>query len=167
LSDASGSNQAVDNAVTLKELFADRTVVLFGVPAPFTGTCTRTHYPPYKKHADELRDAGADEIVCYSVADPYCHRGWEESLGNSPEKITFLADPDASFAKAYGIDVNYDACSLGLRSKRFSMIVMNGAVQVFRLVTKDEGQDAAAILDELRELKENEDVVAAAATNAM
>jgi peroxiredoxin len=160
MSEVSGSNQAVDNAVTLKDLFANRTVVLFGVPAPFTGTCTKTHYPPYKKHADDIRDAGADEIVCYSVSDPYAHNGWQESLGNDPGKITFLADPDASFATAYGVDARYDACSLGLRSKRFSMIVTNGTVQVFRLVTQDEGLDAATILEELRELKENEDFAA-------
>jgi len=37
-----GSNMAQDNAVTLTELFGrDKTVALFGVPAPFTGTCTR------------------------------------------------------------------------------------------------------------------------------
>jgi glutaredoxin/glutathione-dependent peroxiredoxin len=163
MSDASGSNQAADNAVPLKELFSNRTVVLFGVPAPFTGTCTKTHYPPYKKHADDIIKAGADEIVCYSVTDPYAHHGWEESLGNDPAKIKFLADPDADFARAYGLDARYDACSLGLRSKRFSMIVSNGTVQAFRLVTKDEGQDAAAILEELKEMKENEDLVSGSA----
>jgi glutaredoxin/glutathione-dependent peroxiredoxin len=163
MSDATGSNQAADNAVSLKELFSDRTVVLFGVPAPFTGTCTKTHYPPYKKHADDIIKAGADEIVCYSVTDPYAHRGWEEALGNDPDKIKFLADPDAKFARAYGLDVRYDACSLGLRSKRFSMIVANGTVQAFRLVTQDEGQDAAAILEELKEMKENEDLVTGSA----
>ena len=37
-----GSNKAEDNAVTLKELFGrDKTLAVFGVPAPFTGTCTR------------------------------------------------------------------------------------------------------------------------------
>jgi len=37
-----GSNKAADNAVTLRELFGrDKTVAMFGVPAPFTGTCTR------------------------------------------------------------------------------------------------------------------------------
>ena len=37
------SNQAADNAVPLKKLFAGRKVALFGVPAPFTGTCTQEH----------------------------------------------------------------------------------------------------------------------------
>ena len=37
-----GSNKAKDNAITLKELFGrDKTLAVFGVPAPFTGTCTR------------------------------------------------------------------------------------------------------------------------------
>lgn len=155
MSESEGSNQAIDNAVTLKELFTNKTVVMFGVPAPFTGTCSKTHYPPYKALADQILEAGADEIVCYSVSDPYAHHGWQESLGNDPTKIKFYADPDATFARAYGVDARYDSCSLGQRSKRFSMIVADGRLQAFREVTSREGEDAAMVLAELKEIKEN------------
>lgn len=41
MSDDGRSNLAADNAVPLSELFArEKTVAVFGVPAPFTGTCT-------------------------------------------------------------------------------------------------------------------------------
>jgi glutaredoxin/glutathione-dependent peroxiredoxin len=150
-----GSNMAADNVVTLKELFADnKTVAMFGVPAPFTGTCTNAHYPPYKTHAESLLKAGADEIVCYSVSDPYAMHAWSVSLGNDPQKIRFLADTDGSFAKAYGVDNNYDAVSLGDRSKRFSMIVKNGHVMTFRIVD-DAAKDAETLLAELKEVMEH------------
>jgi len=149
-----GSNLAVDNAVTCKDLFQDKTVAFFGVPAPFTGTCTLQHYPPYKKLADDILKAGCDEIVCYAVSDPYAHHGWSEKLGNDHTKITFLADPDASFAVAYGVDARYDDSSLGQRSKRFSMLVVDGQVTNFRLVN-DAPADAETLLNELKELKEN------------
>mmetsp|Transcript_9043 Transcript_9043/g.12036 ORF Transcript_9043/g.12036 Transcript_9043/m.12036 type:complete len:208 (+) Transcript_9043:208-831(+) len=150
------SNDAKDHAVLLKDLFAPiKRVVLFGVPAPFTGTCSLEHYPGYKKLAHQLKQAGGvDEIICYAVADPYAHHGWSESLGNDNDQITFLADPDASFARAYGVDAAYDAVGLGLRSKRFSMVVEDGKVQVFHLV-EDAQKDAELILQHIMEIKEN------------
>ena len=153
-SDAEGSNLAIDNVVTLKDLFRDKTVVVFGVPAPFTGTCTLAHYPPYKKLADEFRSAGVDEIVCYSVTDPYAHYNWAEKMGNDHSKIRFLAGTDGSFAKAYGVDAEYSAASLGSRSKRFSMVVVNGHVQAFHIV-KDATKDAETILQDIKDWKEN------------
>lgn len=155
--DDAGSNKAVDNAVPLKELFENRTVAVFGVPAPFTGTCTHEHYPGYNKFADDILSSGCDEIICYSVADPYAHDGWQNSLGNDTSKITFLADPDSSFAKTYGVDAKYDDTSLGDRSIRFSMLVVDGEVFAFRHV-KDAKADAETLLGELKMIKEEEKV---------
>jgi glutaredoxin/glutathione-dependent peroxiredoxin len=158
-SDHDGSNLASDNAVTMNDLFRDKTVVVFGVPAPFTGTCTLAHYPPYKKLADEfLNSAGVDEIVCYSVTDPYTHYHWAEKMGNDRGKIRFLADaPDGSFAKAFGLAAEYDTeYSLGLRSERFSMLVLNGIVQVFCMVAEDDAnKDAETMLQNVKDWKQN------------
>lgn len=153
-SDSEGSNLAIDNAVTLKDLFRDKTVVVFGVPAPFTGTCTLAHYPPYKKLAGELLNAGVDEIVCYAVSDPYAHYNWAQSMGNDHSKIRFLADTDGSFATAYGLAAEYNDYSLGSRSERFSMLVVNGHVKAFHMVD-DATKDAETILQHVKEWKEN------------
>ncbi len=69
--DDKNSNLADDNAVSMEDLFKGKKVVVFGVPAPFTGTCTNAHYPPFKALQDDFKAKGVDEIVCYSVADPY------------------------------------------------------------------------------------------------
>jgi peroxiredoxin len=151
-----GSNLASDNAVRLTDIFKGKTVALFGVPAPFTGTCTNEHYPGYKKLADELLDAGCDEIICYSVSDPYAHHGWQLALKNDTEKIKFFADPEATFAKAYGVDRVYDKVSLGTRSERFSMIVVDGNVAYFKVVD-NAAADAEQLLEELREIKDNKE----------
>lgn len=154
MSPEKGSNAAVDNAVTLKDLFANKIVAVFGVPAPFTGTCSDEHYPAYKRLAGALREAGIHEIVCVAVTDPYAHNAWEKALSNNPEEITFLADTDATFARAYGIDIVLNENSLGLRNKRFSMIVTDGSVSTFRLV-EDAAGDADAMLADLKEINEN------------
>jgi peroxiredoxin len=148
-SDAEGSNMAMDNAVTMHDLFEGKTVAVFGVPAPFTGTCSNEHYPPYKALAKEFKTNGADAVVCYAVSDPYAHYGWSLSLKNEPEQITFLADVGAAFAKTFGVDAVYDDCSLGPRSTRFSMIVENGVVSVFNNNVEDASKDADNLLEAL------------------
>jgi glutaredoxin/glutathione-dependent peroxiredoxin len=150
-SDKEGLNTAVDNAQTMTSIFAGKTVAVFGVPAPFTGTCTYAHYPPYKKHAEEFTAAGVDTILCYSVSDPYAMHGWGKSMGNDFEKIQFVADVDAVWAKEVELDNDYSKVSLSLRSKRFSMLVKDGIVKTFHLVDKAE-QDAAVLLEEAKQL---------------
>jgi peroxiredoxin len=133
----------------MKDLFSGKRVVLFGVPAPFTGTCTLQHYPGYKKSAKALKEAGVDSIVCYAVSDPYAHHGWSLTLDNNEEDILFLADHEGKWAKAFGVDTRYDDASLGLRSIRFSMLVDNGEVKAFNVVD-DASKDAEVILQEVK-----------------
>jgi glutaredoxin/glutathione-dependent peroxiredoxin len=164
-----GSNNASDNQVLLKDLFAmGRTVVIFGVPAPFTGVCTHEHYPAYRALQQQLLTK-CDEIVCFSVSDPYAMHAWSVALGNettsmddttrndtttTARPITFLTDDVSNpiFAKAYGVSKLYDSCSLGLRSERFSMIVVDGVVHAFRTVT-DPSTDALQVWADLQELE--------------
>ena len=70
MSDSEGSNTKANNERTMTDLFAAKTVALFGVPAPFTGTCTNELYPGYKQLVKTFKDEGVDEIICYAVADP-------------------------------------------------------------------------------------------------
>ena len=149
MSDSDGSNMAVDNSVSMKDLFEGRLVALFGVPAPFTGTCSLQHFPGYQQKAKALKEAGVDSIVCYAVSDPYAHHGWSLSLNNDDEDIQFLADHEGKWAKAFGVDTTYDAASLGLRSIRFSMLVDNGEVKAFNVVD-DATKDAEVILEEVK-----------------
>jgi len=141
------SNLAEDNAVTMSDLFEGKKVAIFGVPAPFTGTCTTAHYPPYQKLQDEFSAKGVDELVCYSVADPYAHYNWGKGMGNDFNKISFLADVDGAWARSNDLERDYTVCSLGHRSARFSMIVENGIVTAFNLVEDADG-DADHLLEQ-------------------
>jgi len=144
----SDSNLAEDNAVTMPGLFKGKKIAFFGIPAPFTGTCTTAHYPPYQKLQDEFRSKGVDEIVCYSVTDPYSHYNWAKALGNDFDKISFLADVDCEWAKSYELDRDYGVVSLGHRSARFSMVVENGIVTSFNDV-EDADTDAQTLLEQV------------------
>lgn len=150
-SSSEGSNKAVDNAKSMSDIFAGKKVAMFGVPAPFTGTCTNEHYPPYQRLASDFKSSGVDELICYSVSDPYAHYAWAVTLNNNFDDITFLADPYADFAKTYGVDKVFDESSLGQRSKRFSMLVDNGIVKTFHIV-EDASSDAEVLLKEAKTL---------------
>ena len=67
-------------------------------------------------------------------------------LSQDPEKITFLADPTALVTKTWGLEWELGAVSLGLRSKRFSLLAVDGKVQAFNLVEDDADKDAAVLL---------------------
>mmetsp|Transcript_7914 Transcript_7914/g.19771 ORF Transcript_7914/g.19771 Transcript_7914/m.19771 type:complete len:215 (-) Transcript_7914:309-953(-) len=150
MSDAEGSNKAADNVVSMTDLFGNKRVAIFGVPAPFTGTCSHEHYPPYKTLASDLKEkGGVDKIVCYSVADPYAHYGWSTALKNDDGDIEFLADVDGDFAKEFGVDAVYEPVSLGERSIRFSMLVDDGIVKAFNVVD-DATKDAEVVLEEAK-----------------
>ena len=146
-----GLNTALDNTLTMTDVFAGKKVAVFGVPAPFTGTCTYAHYPPYKRLADDFLAAGVDSILCYAVSDPYAMHGWAKNMGNDFDKIHFVADVDAVWAKEVALDNDYSVVSLSVRSKRFSMLVTDGIVKSFHLVDEAE-KDAEVLLEEAKQL---------------
>jgi glutaredoxin/glutathione-dependent peroxiredoxin len=149
MTDADGSNLAKDNARSMENIFKGRTVAVFGVPAPFTGTCSNEHYPPYKAAADEFLAEGVDELICYSVADPYSHHNWGKDLKNDFDKISFAADVDCDWATEFELNRDYSGASLGHRSARFSMLVKDGVVKAFNLVD-DATKDAEVLLADVK-----------------
>lgn len=154
MSDDEGSNMAADNELKMSEIFPpNKSVAVFGVPAPFTGTCTTAHYPPYKQLADDFFSSQVDAILCYSVTDPFAHYNWAVNMGNDFDKIQFVADPTCEWAKEFELDADYSVASLGTRSKRFSMLVRDGKVVVFHDLTgKDASEDAPTLLQDAKGL---------------
>ncbi|MEB3415212.1 peroxiredoxin [Alteriqipengyuania sp. WL0013] len=113
--------------VDAKDYFAGRTVALFAVPGAFTPTCSAKHLPGFVEHADDLKAKGVDEIACTSVNDPFVMGAWKKSDGS--DAITMLADGNADFAKAVGLDMDASGFGMGQRSQRYSMLVEDGVVK--------------------------------------
>ncbi|MGV2127623.1 peroxiredoxin [Agrobacterium vitis] len=114
--------------ISTEDLFKGKKVVLFAVPGAFTPTCTLNHLPGYLEHREALLAKGVDEIAVLSVNDWHVMGAWAQHSGGMG-KIHFLADWDASFSKALGLDMDLSAGALGVRSKRYSMLVENGVVK--------------------------------------
>ena len=118
--------------VTTQEFFAGKKVVLFGLPGAFTPTCHKNHLPGFVAHEAEIKAKGVEAIAMTSVNDPFVLSAWAKASG-SEGKISFLADGNADFAKAVGLDFDASANGLGIRSKRYSMLVEDGVVKTLNI----------------------------------
>ena len=114
--------------VTTAEIFAGKTMVLFGVPGAFTPTCHKTHLPGFLKEAEAFKAKGVAGIAVVSVNDPFVMGMWAKDTGGDGV-ITFLADGNAEFAKAAGLDVDLSVAGLGTRCRRFSALIEDGVVK--------------------------------------
>ncbi|MEE4294271.1 MAG: peroxiredoxin [Xanthomonadales bacterium] len=108
------------------EIFAGKTVLLFGVPGAFTPTCSARHLPGYIEQFEALRAHGIDIVACLSVNDAYVMGAWSASAG--AENILMLADGNADFTRALGLDIDSSAFCMGVRARRFALVAKDGIV---------------------------------------
>ena len=110
-----------------EEVFKGKKVVLFAVPGAFTPTCSKNHLPGFVKNAAAIKAKGIDAIAVTAVNDPFVMDAWKKAAGS--DDVEFLADGSADFAKAIGLELDASAGGLGIRSKRYCMVVDNGVVK--------------------------------------
>jgi peroxiredoxin len=118
--------------VSTDEIFAGKKVALFSVPGAFTPTCSAKHLPGYVQKAEALKAKGINTIACMAVNDAFVMDAWGKAQ-NVGDKVVMLADGSAAFAKALGLELDLTAMGLGMRGRRFSMIVDNGVVKKLNL----------------------------------
>ncbi|KAL4438666.1 hypothetical protein ABPG77_006270 [Micractinium sp. CCAP 211/92] len=140
-------------SVSLKELFAGKKGVLFGVPGAFTPGCSKTHLPGYVADYDKLKAAGAEVIACVSVNDPFVMGAWGEAH-QADGKVVMLADTRGELTKALGFELAGLVPVLGnVRCRRFSAVVQDGTLKTVNL---EEGGELTCslsnqILDQLKQ----------------
>jgi peroxiredoxin len=114
-------------SISTDDLFNGKTVVLFSVPGAFTPTCSKTHLPSFVQNASAIKAKGIDTVACMAVNDVFVMDAWGKSSG-ADGKILMLADGNASYAKALGLDLDASGFGMGTRGQRFAMVVKNGVV---------------------------------------
>ena len=137
--------------VTTDELFNGKKVVIFGVPGAFTPTCSMNHLPGFLENRDAILAKGVDDIAVVAANDHFVMNAWAKATGGEG-KIKFLADGNADFAKAAGLDGDMSKGGMGTRFRRFSAIVEDGVVTQLNLEEtpgKAEISGAAKILEQL------------------
>ncbi len=113
--------------VATADYFKGRRVAIFSVPGAFTPTCSARHLPSFIDKGAEIKAHGIDEIAATAVNDPFVMGAWAKQAG--ADDITMLADGNADFVKALGLEMDGSKFGMGTRGQRFSMIVNDGVVE--------------------------------------
>jgi len=138
--------------VETKDYFAGNTVVLFGLPGAFTPTCHKNHLPGFIANEAKFKAKGVDKIAMTAVNDHYVLQAWAEATG-AEGHVDFLADGTGDFAKAVGLELDASAGGLGLRSKRYSMLVVDGVVKLLNVEPNPGKVDFSGAQDLLAQMK--------------
>jgi peroxiredoxin len=118
--------KGVENVDT-RTLFDNRKVVIFAVPGAFTPTCSEKHLPGFVRHFDAFRERGID-VACIAVNDPFVMQAWAESQ-HVPDALLMLADGNADFTRALGLEMDASAYGMGTRSKRYAIYAEDGVAR--------------------------------------
>ena len=127
---------------TTGALFADRRVVLFAVPGAFTPTCSERHLPGYVAMYDAFRERGI-EVYCLSVNDAFVMQAWAQAQF-VPAGLQMLADGNADFTRALGLELDGSAYGLGLRARRFALYAEDGVVKALAVEAPGEFRVSSA-----------------------
>ena len=137
--------------VNTLEAAKGKRIVVFGLPGAYTATCSAKHLPGYVANIDALKARGVDEVWCVSVNDAYVMAAWgneHEAIG----KIRMLGDGNGELAKKLGLDADLSKAGMGLRSRRYSLLVEDGVIKQVNVEQpgKFEVSNAETILSQLR-----------------
>jgi peroxiredoxin len=113
--------------IDVTEFFSGKTVLMFAVPGAFTPTCSASHLPGFVVHSDDLKEKGIDDIICLSVNDVFVMHAWGQA--NNAENLIMASDGLAELTCSMGMELDISAAKMGIRSRRYSMLVSNGIVQ--------------------------------------
>ena len=136
--------------ISTDEIFGGKRVALFALPGAFTPTCSAKHLPGFVANAGAIKAKSVDTIACVSVNDAFVMNAWGEDQG-AGEEVLMLADGSAKLAAALGVDLDLAERGMGVRSRRYSMIVEDGVVTTLNLEAPGayEVSDAETLLGQL------------------
>ena len=140
------------NSFDVQQAAAGKTIAIFALPGAFTPTCSAQHVPGYVQKADELGAAGVDEIWCVAVNDAFVMGAWGRDQ-KTAGKVRMMADGNGDFARAAGLTLDLTGRGMGVRSQRYSMLVVDGVVKSLNVEApgKFEVSDASTMLAQARQ----------------
>ncbi len=141
------------NTFDVDKATVGKKIAVFALPGAFTPTCSAKHVPGYVEQAAAFKAAGVDEIWCLSVNDAFVMGAWGREQ-KTAGKVRMMADGSAAFAQATGLTLDLAARGMGLRSNRYSMLVVDGVVKSLNVEApgKFEVSDAGTLLKQAKEV---------------
>ena len=113
------------------------------MPAGKFTRMTQDGPPGYVGLADQLKKKGVDTIACTAVNDVFVMNAWGKA-GGVGDKILMLADGNAEYVKALGLELDATGYGMGLRGQRFAIIVKDGVATHVNIEAPGEFKVSAA-----------------------
>ncbi|CAG9462586.1 unnamed protein product [Pedinophyceae sp. YPF-701] len=136
--------------MTVEQLTKGKKVVLVGIPGAFTPTCQNKHINAFIDREADIKAKGVDTIACMAVNDAFVMNEFSKATG-ATGKVLMLADGAATYAKKMGTEVDLSDFGMGVRTRRFVMVIEDGEVKGMNIETGGEltcttKDDAMALL---------------------
>ena len=119
-------------SVNAENIFEGKRSVVLGVPGAFTPVCTKEHVPDFVRSANQLVASGFDQLLCVAPNDPFVLEAWQ-SVVDPCRKLTFFSDGNLDFCRALGLSLKNEELFLGVRSRRYMLIVDHLTIQRVRV----------------------------------
>ena len=140
-------------SVNIRDLFADKRILVFMGPAPFSKLDT-TQAIDFELNSQALLNQGIDKIIGIYVQDAFVMREFQKHVhqNGKSNNVKFYGDGDGFFVKANNLSHDFTFEGLSTRCGRWSFIIKNGVIEY---VTVDdysllETTSAASILKYLK-----------------
>jgi len=117
--------------VRARDLFAEGTYVLVGLPGVFTPVCSYDHMPSLINSADALKAAGVKGIYVVSDDNPWAIDFWKKTFKNN-EKLEFLCDGNRDFLNASKLACSDSDLFLRGHYGRFYAIIEDNVIRRVR-----------------------------------
>jgi peroxiredoxin len=136
------------------DIFSGKVVVLFGLPGLFAPAEQQAHISGYAASHEAFLAGGADLVACAAVTTSPALA--ELARTADPHSLLLhLADEQGAFASFIGVALDSWPFHLGIRSKRYALVVADWVVKSFAVEpdpARIEASSAAATLKLLREI---------------
>lgn len=118
------------SSVKVNELFADKRVLVFMGPAPFSRLDTQQAIE-YEKLSSEILKQGINEVFGIYVQDAFVMNKFQETVraqaGSS--NVKFYGDGDGFFVKANNLMHDFTFEGLSTRCGRWAFVLNNGVIE--------------------------------------
>jgi peroxiredoxin len=124
------NSDKLHESVNIKDLFADKRIVVFMGPAPFSRLDTE-QATGYENLSDDILAQKVDEIIGLYVQDAFVMNKFQEQVReiSGTGNVKFYADGDGFFVKANNLSHDFTFEGLSTRSGRWAFILNNGIVE--------------------------------------
>ena len=113
-------------SIDTEQIFSDKKIIVFGLPGAFISDKDSQQLQDYEDSYDKIKESDIAEVYCVSVNDTFVMNAWFEKLGIV--KVKPLPDGEGVFTQGMGMLVNKPKQGFGMRSWRYSMLVVNGEI---------------------------------------